>query len=177
MFTFFPLYLFFLEKIYVFIKISHCSSSENCSFAHIWKPSRWLWLLAMFLIIWNASPEPVVNPLCRTGGDSICRGGGEEEEEGEMVPKDLPSLHRGTAVILNVTVQCLGWCPELGSGSVWPLPQRTWAMAGQSPARPSAFIPAKLLGTGAPRATPPPGLLLPAAACSLKTHLEIMTEE
>lgn len=85
MFTFFPLYLFFLEKIYVFIKISHCSSSENRSLAHIRKPSRWLWSLATFLIIWNAPPEPAVNPLRGTGGDGICWGGEEEEEEGEVV--------------------------------------------------------------------------------------------
>lgn len=94
-----------------------------------------------------------------------------------MVPKDLLSLHCSTAVILNVAIHCLGHCPELGSGNAWPLPHRTRAMAGQPPARPSAFVPAEPLGTGAPRATPPPGLLLPAAACLLKTHLEIMTEE
>lgn len=117
----------------------------------------------MFLIISNASPEPAVNPLCSTGGDSVCRGGGGEEEA-EMVPKDPPSSapqHRGD--------------PERRRPSPWPVsppPPRMWATVGQPPARPSAFVPAEAPGTGAPGATP-----LPAAACLLKAHLEMMTEE
>lgn len=158
MFTFFPLYLFFLEKIYVFIKISHCSGSENHSLAHIRKPSRWLWSLATFLIIWNASPEPAVNPL------------GPEETAFAGAVRRRRVRWSGTALILNVAIHHLGHCPELGSRSAWPL-------MGQPLARPSAFVPAEPLGTGAAGATPPPGLLLPAAACLLKTHLEIMTEE
>lgn len=65
MFTFFPLYLFFLEKIYVFIKISHCSSSENHSLFLLFESlhrgcDRWPHSWSQ-----NAHPEPRVNPLCR----------------------------------------------------------------------------------------------------------------
>jgi len=127
----------------VFIKISHCSSSENCSLAHIWKPSRWLWWLAVFLSVWNASPEPGVNPLCRTGADGVCRGGGEEE--GEKVPKDLPTLHR--------------WDPERCRPSPWSVSRAgQWERVAaapldvgdgwQPPCHPSALIPAEPPGTG-----------------------------
>lgn len=82
-----------------------------------------------------------------------------------------------TTTILDAAIHCLGRCPELGSGSVGLLPHRTWAMAGHPPARLSTFVPTEPLGTVALRATPPLGLLLPAAACLLRTHLEIMAEE
>lgn len=71
MFTFFSLYLFFLEKIYVFIKISRCSSSENCSLARIWKPSRTA-VMAGCAPEHPKSPQPPVNPLWGSRGFGVC---------------------------------------------------------------------------------------------------------
>lgn len=166
MFTFFPLYLFFLEKIYVFIKISHCSSSENCSLTHIWKPSRWLWSLAVFLIIRNASLEPVVNPLCKTGGS--IRWGGGEEEDGEMVQQhcDPERCHP-----LRWPVS---WAGQREHGAAAPSDMGN----GWAPSRPTILLcPHRATGHSGDRATPLLGLLLLAAACLLRTHLEIMAAE
>lgn len=122
MFTFFSLYLFFLEKIYVFIKISRCSSSENCSLAHIWKPSRTV--MAGCAPEHPKSPEPLVNPLCRrTGILGVCWDVGRRRRVGWSL--------RTCTMILDIT------------NTAWATVLSLWHLLPEHPCL-------ELLGTGLP---------------------------
>lgn len=133
MFTFFSLYLFFLEKIYVFIKISRCSSSENCSLARIWKPSRTA-VMAGCAPGHPKSPEPLVNPLCESGGFGVCWAVGRRRRVGLSL--------RTCSTILDIT------------STVWATVLSLWAVPGQAPS-PSSIPGAAGHGRSRGRPAPP----------------------